>query len=133
MLVGEVMTEEVITIGPTHTLRAASKLMAEAKVGSVVCIDPDGHGCGILTERDILRAVAENLDVDVEEADDHLTSELAYAAPQWTLEEATEAMRRGGFRHLVVLNDGDVVGIVSLRDIVRAWTPIEQPAVAAAR
>ena len=54
---------------------------------------------------------------------DHLTSELVYAAPDWTLEQATDAMRRGGFRHLVVLEGGDVLGIISVRDVVAAWTP----------
>jgi CBS domain-containing protein len=123
MLVQEVMSEDVITITPGHTLRAAAKLMADRKVGSVVVHDPGGQGVGILTERDILRAVAAELDPDVESADQHLTTELVYAAPRWTLEEATEAMRRGGFRHLVVLDGGEVKGIISLRDVVKAWTP----------
>jgi CBS domain-containing protein len=128
MIVREVMSEDVITISPALTLRAAAKLMASKKVGSVVVNDPEGQGVGILTERDILRAVAEDLDPDVETADSHLTSELVYAAPRWSLEEATEAMRRGGFRHLVVLDGGDVIGIISLRDVVKAWTPSAAPA-----
>jgi CBS domain-containing protein len=123
MQVSEVMTEDVLTITPGVTLRDAAKLMSEKKVGSVVVDDPEGQGVGILTERDILRAVAEDLDVDVATAADHLTSELVYAAPRWSLEEATEAMRRGGFRHLVVLDEGEVIGIISLRDVVKAWTP----------
>ena len=105
--------------------RAAAKLMSSRKVGSVVVNDPDGQGVGILTERDILRAVADDLDPDVELAGTHITSELVYAAPRWTLEEATEAMRRGGFRHLVVLDGGEVIGIISLRDVVKAWTPAQ--------
>ena len=124
MIVREVMTEHVVTVPPGLTLRAAAKLMAEKKVGSVVVHDPDGQGVGILTERDILRAIAGDLDADVETADTHITSELVYAAPGWSLEEATEAMRRGGFRHLVVLDGGDVIGIISLRDVVKAWTPV---------
>ena len=123
MLVQEVMSEDVITIAPGLTLRDTAKLMASKKVGSVVVHDPDGQGVGIITERDILRAVADDRDPDVETAGGHLTSELVYAAPRWTLEEATEAMRRGGFRHLVVLDGGEVIGIISLRDVVKAWTP----------
>jgi CBS domain-containing protein len=123
MQVREVMSEDVITITPGLSLRAAAKLMASKKVGSVVVNDPEGQGVGILTERDVLRAVAEDLDTDVETAGAHITSELVYAAPRWTLEEATEAMRRGGFRHLVVLDGGEVIGIISLRDVVKAWTP----------
>ena len=120
MLVREVMTEDVVTITPGLTLRATAKLMAARKVGSLVVDDPEGQGVGIITERDILRAVAEDLDPDVETASGHLTAELVYAAPRWTLEEATEAMRRGGFRHLVVLDGGEVIGIISLRDVVKA-------------
>ena len=127
MLVREVMSEDVITVTPGLTLRAAAKLMTAKKVGSVVVNDPEGQGVGILTERDILRAVADDLDPDVETADAHITSELVYAAPRWSLEEATEAMRRGGFRHLVVLDGGEVIGIISLRDVVKAWTPAGVP------
>ena len=123
MLVRQVMTENVVTITPGLSLRAAAKLMADHKVGSVVVDDPDGQGAGILTERDILRAVAADLDLDAETAGSHLTTELVYAAPRWSLEEATEAMRRGGFRHLVVIDEGEVLGIISLRDVVKAWTP----------
>jgi CBS domain-containing protein len=127
MLVEEAMSENVVTITPGHTLRAAAKLMVEHKVGSVVVDDRGGQGVGILTERDILRAVAADLDLDVEPADEHLTTELVYAAPRWSLEEATEAMRRGGFRHLVVLDGSEVRGIISLRDVVKAWTPSHGP------
>ena len=127
MLVREVMTEDVLTITPGTTLRAAAKLMCDAKVGSVVVNDPEGQGAGILTERDILRAVAKNLDPDAETADAHITAELVYAAPQWSLEDATEAMRRGGFRHLVVLDGSEVIGIISLRDVVKAGTPAHAP------
>ena len=123
MLVREVMSEDVITVTPGLSLRGAAKLMSSKKVGSVVVNDPEGQGVGILTERDVLRAVADDLDPDEETAGAHITSELVYAAPRWSLEEETEAMRRGGFRHLVVLDGGEVIGIISLRDVVKAWTP----------
>ena len=57
-----------------------------------------------------------------EKVADHLTAELVFAAPDWSLEEAAVAMIRGGFRHLVVLEGGEVSGVVSMRDIVRCWT-----------
>jgi CBS domain-containing protein len=53
---------------------------------------------------------------------------LVFATPQWTLDQAAEAMTRGGFRHLIVLDEGEVVGIVSVRDIVRVWTTARTPA-----
>ena len=53
---------------------------------------------------------------------EHLTRDVVFAAPDWSLEEAAGAMVRGGFRHLIVLDGGETVGILSVRDIVRCWT-----------
>jgi CBS domain-containing protein len=116
------MTTLVLNIGPAHTLREAAKAMAERKVGSAVVIDPDTSGIGILTERDVLNAVGKGLDPDREVATNHLTSDLVFAAPDWTLEQAAQAMLRGGFRHLVVMDGDEVAGMLSVRDIVRCWT-----------
>ena len=121
MQVREGMSTEVLTVGPDHTLRAASRVMAGRRVGAAVVSDPDGAGVGILTERDVLASVGAGQDPDVEHVRDHVTTELVYAAPSWTLEQAAGAMLRGGFRHLVVLDGGEVVGILSVRDIVRCW------------
>jgi CBS domain-containing protein len=123
MHVRDVMSDSVLTIGPGHSLRDASRLMADRKVGSVVVVDPEGDGVGVLSERAVVLAVAAELDPDAERAADHLAHDAVYAAPGWTLQEATEAMRRGGYRHLVVLEGHDVVGLISMRDIVRAWQP----------
>jgi CBS domain-containing protein len=122
MNVREAMSPQVLTIGPHHTLREASRRMAERKVGAAVVVDPDGEGAGILTERDVLRSVANGEDPDVEHAADHLTPDIVYAAPDWGLDQAAAAMLAGGFRHLVVLEGSEVVGILSVRDIVRLWT-----------
>ncbi len=121
MHVRDAMSESVLTIGPAHTVREASRAMATRRVGAAVVVDPDGEGAGIVTERDILRAIAEGTDPDVETVGTHVTSEIVYAAPTWTLVQAAEAMLRGGFRHLVVLDAGEVVGVLSVRDIVRHW------------
>src|SRR4051812_21492020 len=116
------MTTMVLSIGPAHTLREAARAMAGRKVGAAVVIDPDTSGVGILTERDVLDAIGEGLDPDREVASQHLTADLVFAHPNWTLEEAARAMVRGGFRHLVVMDDDEVVGMLSVRDIVRCWT-----------
>ncbi len=121
MDVREAMNESVLMVGPGHTLREASRAMVARKVGAAVVVDPDGEGAGIVTERDILGALADGLDPDQEVVGGHLTPEIVYAAPSWTLTDAAEAMLRGGFRHLVVLESGEVVGILSVRDIVRHW------------
>jgi CBS domain-containing protein len=96
--------------------------MAERNVGAAVVNDPEGMGPGIITERDILISIGRGEDPDTERVADHLTSELVYAAPEWSLEQAAVAMVRGGFRHLVVIDGGQTAGILSVRDVVRCWT-----------
>ncbi|GAA1351929.1 CBS domain-containing protein [Streptomyces beijiangensis] len=123
MLVRDAMSTVVLTIGPAHTLRQSARLMSARRVGAAVVLDPDTSGLGILTERDILNAVGSGLDPDHELAATHTTTDVVFAAPSWTLEEAAAAMAHGGFRHLIVLDDMGPVGVVSVRDIIRAWAP----------
>lgn len=122
MQVRDGMTPMVLTVGPRHTLRAVAQLMAEREVGAAVVMDPDGHGPGIITERDILHSIGAGQDPDIEPVGDHLTRQVVFAAPDWSLEEAAAAMVRGGFRHLIVLAGGEMAGILSVRDVVRCWT-----------
>ncbi|MFF3490673.1 cyclic nucleotide-binding/CBS domain-containing protein [Streptomyces sp. NPDC002795] len=129
MLVRDAMSTMVLTIGPTHTLRQAARLMSARRVGAAVVLDPDGIGVGILTERDILNSLGQNQDPDLETAGAHTTADVVFAAPSWTVEEAAAAMAHGGFRHLIVLDGQEPVGIVSVRDIIRRWAPARrQPA-----
>ncbi|WP_351232446.1 CBS domain-containing protein [Streptomyces sp. NPDC002133] len=123
MLVRDAMSTVVLTIGPAHTLRQAARLMSARRVGAAVVLDPDTSGLGILTERDILNSLGAGQDPDREIAGTHTTTDVVFAAPAWTLEEAAEAMTHGGFRHLIVLDAHGPVGIVSVRDIIRCWTP----------
>jgi CBS domain-containing protein len=122
MRVRDGMSSVVLTVGPGHTLREAAAHMAKRGVGAAVVLDPDGAGPGIITERDILIAIGEGQDPDAEHVADHLTSDLVFAAPDWSLEEAAVAMVRGGFRHLVVIEEGETAGVLSVRDVVRVWT-----------
>jgi CBS domain-containing protein len=128
MLVRDAMSTVVLTIGPTHTLRQAATLMSTRRVGAAVVHDPDAGGIGILTERDILNSVGLGQNPDTERAHDHTTNDVVFAAPAWTLEEAAHAMSHGGFRHLIVLDHDEPVGIVSVRDIIRCWAPVRQHA-----
>src|SRR5213595_2799567 len=122
MKVRDGMTETVLVVGPGHTLRDAARNMAQRKVGAAVVVDPEAPGPGILTERDILESVGAGQNPDEERVGDHLSANLTFAAPDWSLERAAEAMVKGGFRHLVVVENGETVGILSIRDIVRCWT-----------
>ncbi|GEJ97938.1 MULTISPECIES: cyclic nucleotide-binding/CBS domain-containing protein [unclassified Streptomyces] len=128
MLVRDAMSTVILTVGPAHTLRQAAALMSARRVGAAVVHDPDAGGVGILTERDILNSVGLGQDPDTERTHAHTTTDVVFAAPAWTLQEAARAMTRGGFRHLVVLEHGEPVGIVSVRDIIRCWVPAREPA-----
>ena len=121
MQVREAMSKAVVTVGPDHTLRQAAQLMSTRRTGSAIVVDPDSEGVGIITERDILNALGSGLDPDTERVTTHLTWEVVYAGPSWTLEDAAAAMIRGGFRHLVVLEEAEVLGVISVRDVVRVW------------
>ena len=122
MQVREGMSETVLTIGPRHTLRDAAQAMCRRNVGAAVVLDPEAQGPGVITERDILRAIGTGEDPDRELVADYLTSDLTFASPDWPLERAAAAMVRGRFRHLVVVEGGELAGILSMRDIVRCWT-----------
>ncbi|MFL5824628.1 MAG: cyclic nucleotide-binding/CBS domain-containing protein [Solirubrobacteraceae bacterium] len=122
MKVRDGMSEVVLTVGPARTLREAAAAMTGRRVGAAVVVDPEAPGPGVITERDILRSVAAGEDPDSERVAQHLTADLTFASPDWSLERAAAAMIRGGFRHLVVVDGADLVGMLSMRDIVRCWT-----------
>ncbi|MEU7426601.1 MULTISPECIES: CBS domain-containing protein [unclassified Streptomyces] len=128
MFVRDAMSTVILTVGPAHTLRQAAALMSARRVGAAVVLDPDGIGIGILTERDILDSVGLGQNPDTEPTHAHTTTEVVFASPSWSLQEAARAMSHGGFRHLVVLDEGEVAGIVSVRDIIRCWLPAPEHA-----
>ena len=69
----------------------------------------------------MLQSIGSGQDPNTELVQDHLSADLTFASPDWSLERAAEAMVRGGFRHLVVVDGGELVGVLSMRDIVRCW------------
>ena len=122
MQVRDGMTYAVLTVGPDHRLRDAARQMARRKVGAAIVLDPEQPGPGIITERDLLDSLGAGQDPDEERVRDHLSTNLTFAAPDWSLERAAEAMVKGGFRHLIVVERGETIGVLSMRDIVRCWT-----------
>jgi CBS domain-containing protein len=121
--VQDAMTENVLTLTPGRTLREAAEFMCKNNVGAAVIIDPEQQGPGIITERDLVRALGRGHDPDSDQVKDHLTGAAVYADGDWDLEEAADTMAARGFRHLVVLRDGDVAGIISMRDLINVWRP----------
>ena len=122
--VREAMTENVLTITPHRSLREAARVMVQHNVGALVIIDPEQPGPGIVTERDLVRSLGSGEDPDQELVKDHLTSRATFADGDWDLEDAADAMANGGFRHLVVVSNGEVEGIISMRDIMHVWRPM---------
>lgn len=122
MMVRDGMSKIVLSVGPAHTLRQAARMMSAQHVGAAVVLDSDRSGIGILTERDILSSLGAGQDPDTELVADHRTSDVVFAAPEWTLEQAATTMISRGFRHLVVVDRGEVTGLLSMRDIVRCWS-----------
>lgn len=121
MQVSEAMSEVVVTVGPEHSLADAARRMAESGVGAAVVIDPEMPGAGIITERDIAHSVGAGERPGEECVSAHMASNVVYAEEGWSLEKAAETMVTNGFRHLVVIDGSQTAGVISMRDIVRAW------------
>ena len=116
------MSSVVLTVGPSHTLREAAQRMTDKGVGAAVVIDEDGQGPRVVSERDILVSLGRGQDPDTERVGDHMSDSVISAAPEWSLERAAVEMSRRHIRHLVVVENGELVGVLSMRDIVRVWT-----------
>ena len=122
MEVRQGMSNVVLTVGPGHTLRDAATRMVEKGVGAAVVIDEEYPGPRIISERDILNSLGRGEDPDSESVGEHMSDTLIAAAPDWSLERAAMEMAKRHIRHLVVVENGELVGILSMRDIVRVWT-----------
>ena len=116
------MSGVVLTVGPGHTLREAARMMTEKGVGAAVVIDEEAPGPRIISERDVLTSVGRGQDPDGERVVDHMSDTVITAAPDWSLERAAMEMAKRHVRHLVVFEDGEISGVLSIRDIVRCWT-----------
>ncbi len=122
MQVKEGMSPVVLTVGPGHTLREAASKMVEKKTGAAIVIDEESPAPRIITERDLLLSIGAGEDPDSERVGDHMSDSVIAAAPDWSLERAAAEMSRRGIRHLVVYDGPELVGVLSMRDIVRVWT-----------
>lgn len=118
MEIGPLISRTVLTVWPGNSLLDAARRMRERGIGSAVVMGDNGPG--IITERDILRAVAEGVDLREETVERYMTYNARTAGTRWDLMEAAKAMSEGGFRHLIVVDDsGDVAGVMSIRDLVK--------------
>lgn len=122
MEVREGMSKVVLTLGPGHSLRDAARQMTDKGVGAAVVLDDEYPGPRVISERDILTSLGQGEDPDSERVGDHMSDNLIAAAPDWSLERAAMEMSRRHIRHLVVVDGGELIGVLSMRDIVRVWT-----------
>ncbi len=122
MEVRDGMTEVALTIGPALTLREAATKMTERNVGAAIVIDEARPGPAIISERDLLTSVGSGEDPDTERVGDHMTGKVISAAPDWSLERAAAEMAQRSIRHLLVIEAGEVIGMLSMRDVMRVWS-----------
>lgn len=115
------MTEVVLTVGPAHTLREAAERMAERGVGAAIVIDEEQPGPRVLSERDVLISVGRGENPDEEKVGDHMSDNVITATPDWSLERAASEMAERGIRHLVIVDSGELAGVLSMRDVMRVW------------
>ena len=122
MQVRNLMKQPVVTVAADQSVRQAARRMQEHVIGSVVVTDGD-RLAGILTERDVLHAVAEDRDLDQTRAGDLMSTELVTAGPNWDVVVAASVMTSNRIRHLVVKNNEQLLGVLSLRDVLSVYLP----------
>ncbi len=112
------MSSELVVVGPTATVAEAATVMGTRGVGSALVME-DGRLLGIFTERDVLRAVGSSVGAEALHMREAMTPDPETVPPSMDAEEALALMLKRGFRHLPVVRDRHVVGIVSIRDLLR--------------
>lgn len=112
---------QVTTVSPTMTIDGVADVLAEKRIGAVLVIDSAGQLLGIVSERDIVRCLAANGARTLEmTAGQLMTRALQVARPETTVAEAMGRMTVGRFRHLPVIEQGALVGLISIGDVVKA-------------
>jgi CBS domain-containing protein len=118
MTLGDFMSREVLSVAPEDTIGEAAQRMADANVGSSVVLE-HGRLIGILTERDLLRAMAQRVHPSEARVREWMTAEPMAVSESTTADEAARLMVENGFRHLPVVDGDRTLGVVSLRDVMR--------------
>lgn len=132
MRVDQAMTAVSAIVGPAHTLQQAARRMAQHRTGAAVVLDGSLPGPGVITERDLMRALAAGLDPATAVVEDHMSGQVVTAAPSWEVTEAAIAMVRHGVRHVLVFEGAELVGMLSMRDVVRVGVLMPRGAVVGA-
>jgi len=115
--IGQLLSPAVATILPTATLRAAAEAMAADGLGLLVVTDANGP-TGVVSERDIVAAIAEDLALEDERVRDHCSDQIVAVDFDASVEEAARTMADAQIRHVVVTREGQLAGVVSVRDLL---------------
>ena len=130
-LLRDVAVRHLLTVDPASSIRRAAQVMSERSVGCAVAIENE-KVAGIITERDILHAIAREQNIDDTPVADIMTREVVSGESGWDLLKAIKTMTDGGFRHLLVMDMDEPIGIVSLRDLMDSMAEMVQSAAASA-
>ena len=122
MLVRNLMKSPVVLVGPEESLRRAAQVMQEHGIGAVV-VEQGDQVVGILTERDVMHAAAQMGDVEKARVGDHMTAPVVTASPNWDVTVAATEMSDRRIRHLVILEAGRALGVLSVRDVMSVFLP----------
>ena len=122
MQVRNLMRSPVVSVDPGQTLQRAAQVMREHGIGSVV-VEQEGQVVGILTERDVMHAAAQLGDVARARVGDHMTAPVVTASPNWDVAVAAAEMHDRRIRHLVVVEQGGALGVLSVRDVMSVFLP----------
>ena len=117
--VGEIMTKSLFTIEPTTTVAEAATIMGERRIGSALVMEGE-RLAGIFTERDIVRALGKHFDAAGHPVSEWMTADPMTITSDTDVGEALRTMLERGFRHLPVVEDDQVLGVVSMRDLSRS-------------
>jgi CBS domain-containing protein len=113
-------SREVATAQPHRTLAEVARILAEKRIGAIVVTGSDGSIKGIISERDLVRAIAARGGAALEDAiSQHMTAKVVTCSGHDLISEVMEQMTRGRFRHMPVVEDGQLAGIVSIGDVVK--------------
>lgn len=112
----DVMNSEVVTVEPTVTVAEAATVMGERRIGCLLVLRGDDLA-GIFTERDIVKALANHFDAAGHQVENWMTPNPVSIGSDAPVQRGLDAMLQGNFRHLPVVDDGRLVGVVSIRDL----------------